>query len=120
LSINERYGLSIVHRDGGIEEGRSAANGQMVALALMGALQAHSPLRGPILMDTPLARLDPAHTENVTRLLPELSKQVVLFIQPGELSAEKAEAILGDKVVCQYRLERVSAHETAVDGGPTT
>lgn len=119
LSINEKYGLAIRHRDGGIEEGRSAANAQMVALALMGALQANSPLRGPIIMDTPLARLDPDHTANVTRTLPEMSPQVILFVQAGELTRERAHEILGDEqIVCEYDLRRISAHETAVDGGP--
>ena len=115
LTINERYGLSIRHRDGGIEEGRSAANAQMVALALMGALQANSPLQGPIVMDTPLARLDPEHTANVTRLLPKMSEQVILLVQAGELSAERAHQLIDDQIVCEYGLRRVSAHETAVD-----
>ncbi|MEM7603194.1 MAG: hypothetical protein AAF357_17510, partial [Verrucomicrobiota bacterium] len=58
LMINDQYGLSIVHSDGKLEDGRSAGAEQVVALALMGALQANAPLSGPIVMDTPFGRLD--------------------------------------------------------------
>ena len=40
------------------EEARSAEAEHVVALALMGALQNNSPLRGLIVVDSPFGRLD--------------------------------------------------------------
>ena len=85
LAINEHYGLTILHKDGRAEDSRSAGAEQVVALALMGALQANAPLRGPIVMDTPFGRLDPQHTANVVKALPTMAEQVVLFVQ-GEIN----------------------------------
>lgn len=58
LRINDQYGLAIIPTDGREEESRSSGAEQVVALALMGALQANAPLRRPIVMDTPFGRLD--------------------------------------------------------------
>ena len=85
LAINDHYGLTIVHTDGRTEDSRSAGAEQIVALALMGALQANAPLRGPIVMDTPFGRLDPQHTANVITALPTMAEQVVIFVQEGEI-----------------------------------
>ncbi len=82
LAINDHYGLTIVHKDGRTEDNRSAGAEQVVALALMGALQANAPLRGPIVMDTPFGRLDPQHTTNVVTALPSmagLSQDLLIF-----------------------------------------
>ena len=115
LVITEQYGLLIRHRDGGIEDGRSASAEQIVALALMGALQANAPLRGPIVMDTPLARLDPYHTANVVTALPAMADQVILLIQEGEISRQRVRELLKDKVVREFDLMKVSARQTRVE-----
>ena len=74
LRINDQYGLAIIHTDGREEEGRSSGAEQVVALALMGALQANAPLRGPIVMDTPFGRLDRRHTANILAALPSMAR----------------------------------------------
>ena len=91
LAINDHYGLTIVHKDGRTEDSRSSGAEQVVALALMGALQANAPLRGPIVMDTPFGRLDPQHTANVVTALPTMAEQVVIFVQEGEIDRATSE-----------------------------
>lgn len=115
LVINDNYGLSIRHREGGIEEGASAAAQQVVALALMGALQANAPLRGPIVMDTPFSRLDPGHKENVMRTLPSMAEQVVLFVQEGEIGRGAVREYLGTNLLREYELIRETAHRTRIE-----
>jgi DNA sulfur modification protein DndD len=117
LSINESYGLTVVHRDGRLVRRRAASTEQVVALALMGAIQANSPLKGPIIMDTPFARLDPYHTAKVVQVVPDMAQQVILLVQEGELRRDEAERLLGGRLVYEFTLHREGAFETSVTGG---
>ena len=108
LTINEGYGLTIMHRDGRAEEARSAGAEHVVALALMGALQHNAPLRGPIVMDSPFGRLDESHTSNVVRTLPKMAEQVVLLVYEAEVGKQQMREILGRHLVREYELERIS------------
>ena len=114
LAINGHYGLTIIHSDGRSEDSRSAGAEQVVALALMGALQANAPLRGPIVMDTPFGRLDPKHTKNVVTALPSMAEQVVLFVQEGEIDRGTVREILGAHLKREYQLDRQTARRTLV------
>lgn len=114
LEINENYGLHIVHKQGGVEEGRSAGAEHVVALALMGALQRNAPFRGPIVMDSPLFRLDPGHKTNVLLALPTLAPQVVLLVHEGEARRERVRELLGDHLVREYELVKLSARRTDI------
>lgn len=114
LAINDHYGLTIVHKDGRAENSRSAGAEQIVALALMGALQANAPLRGPIVMDTPFGRLDPQHTANVVTALPSMAEQVILFIQEGEIDRARVRELLGSQLLSEYQLDKQTARRTLV------
>lgn len=114
LAINENYGLTIIHKDGRAEDSRSAGAEQVVALALMGALQANAPLRGPIVMDTPFGRLDPKHTANVVKALPTMAEQVVLFVQEGEIERATVRELLGGHLLTEYQLDKETARRTRV------
>ncbi|HMC02824.1 MAG TPA: AAA family ATPase [Cellulomonadaceae bacterium] len=114
LSINDHYGLTIIHRDGRAEDSRSAGAEQVVALALMGALQANAPLRGPIVMDTPFGRLDPHHTANVVTTLPSMAEQVILFVQEGEIDRATVRELLGGHLLREYQLDKQTARRTLV------
>lgn len=114
LTINEAYGLTIRHRDGHAEEARSAGAEHIVALALMGALQANAPLRGPIVMDSPFGRLDEKHTANVIQALPQMAEQVVLLVYEAEVGKARMRDLLGSHLKREYELERVSSRRTNV------
>ena len=114
LAINQHYGLTIIHKDGRTEDGRSSGAEQVVALALMGALQANAPLGGPIVMDTPFGRLDPQHTSNVVTALPAMAEQVVLFVQEGEIDRATVRGLLGRHLLREYQLDKKTARRTLV------
>ena len=114
LAINDHYGLTIIHKDGRTEDSRSAGAEQIVALALMGALQANAPLRGPIVMDTPFGRLDPQHTANVVRALPTMAEQVVIFVQEGEIDRAVVRDLLAGHLLREYQLDKQTARRTLV------
>ena len=114
LEINASYGLNILHTDGRSELGRSAGAEHVIALALMGALQQNAPLRGPVVMDSPFARLDPGHTANVVQALPSIAKQVVLLVQEGEVPRSQIRELLGNQLALEYELEKISARRTNI------
>jgi DNA sulfur modification protein DndD len=114
LTINEGYGLTIKHRDGRVEEARSAGAEHVVALALMGALQRNAALRGPIVMDSPFGRLDDKHTSNVIQTLPQMAEQVILLAYEAEVGKDRVRTILGNRLIREYELERVTARRTNI------
>ena len=85
LVINEQYGLRILDEAGGVLRVRSAGAEQIVALTLIGALNECAVRRGPLVMDTPFGRLDEGHRANILRWAPEVSRQVILLVQSGEI-----------------------------------
>lgn len=114
LSINNEYGLTIMHMDGRPEDARSAGAEHVVALALMGALQQNAPLRGPIVMDSPFGRLDDGHTSNVVSGLHKMADQVILLVYEAEVGRGRARQLLGPRLIAEYELERVNSRRTNI------
>jgi len=115
LSINDNYGLTIVHQDGSVIPVRSAGAEHIVALSLMGALQRNAPLRGPIVMDSPFGRLDEVHTTKVVQALPSMADQVMLLVYESELDPGQARNQLEGKLRKEYRIARRSARHSELE-----
>jgi DNA sulfur modification protein DndD len=114
LTINENYGLSIVDRDGRVVSLRSAGAEQIVALSLIDGLNRTSRKRGPIVMDTPLGRLDPRHREAVLSEVPRMAEQVVLLVHEGEISRTGGLRPLAHRVAAAYEIVRVSSSASTI------
>jgi len=87
LEINEQFGLNIITDDGTVlnrAEWRSSGEEQIVALALIGALNRCAQVRAPVFMDTPFGRLDTKHGKKVLTFLPKFSDEVVLLVTDRE------------------------------------
>lgn len=84
LKINENYGLRLVDDNGQIVDHRGAGVAQVVALSLILALSRSASRPSAMVLDTPFARLDDTHRDNILKLLATESKQVILLIQSGE------------------------------------
>lgn len=112
LSINDSYGLTILHEDGKDIPVRSAGAEHVVALCLVGALQNNAPLQGPIIIDSPFGRLDTGHTTNIVRALPDMAQQVMLLVYEDELPAGLARNELKGKLKAEWLLDRRSARHT--------
>lgn len=109
LKINDRYGLSIVHQDQSAEEFRSAGLEHLVAVSLITALQKCAPVKGPVFMDMPFARLDERHFANMIKNLPSIAGQVILLTHSRELDHDRAAEHLGDKLLVERLLVRGSS-----------
>lgn len=114
LSINDDYGLSILHESGALEPHRSAGYEHIVALALVAALQRCAPVHGPIFMDMPFARLDPSHKTQTLKALTDIADQVILLVHDGEVGSKMATSVLGSSLVCERRLTKKTAHHTKI------
>ncbi len=115
LTINDSYGLTIVHQDGSAIPVRSAGAEHIVALSLMGALQRNAPLRGPIVMDSPFGRLDDVHTTKVVQALPSMADQVMLLVYESELDPKQARNDLKGKLRKEYKIVRRSARHSDLE-----
>lgn len=115
LQINENYGLNILHKSGNIVPGRSAGYEHVVALSLIAALHKNSPLQGPIIMDSPFGRLDPTHKRNIVKALPIMADQTMLLVYTDEIDAQLTREALGNSLLAEHRLEKVTSMHTKVE-----
>ncbi|KEQ17846.1 AAA family ATPase [Endozoicomonas numazuensis] len=114
LQINHNYGLSIVDQAGRVLKERSAGAEQVVALSLIDGLNRTARKSGPIVMDTPLGRLDPKHRSNVLKYLPKMADQVVLLVHDGEIDPDKDIQNFADRIGARYQIQRISATESRI------
>ncbi|MCS7242528.1 hypothetical protein, partial [Candidatus Caldatribacterium sp.] len=91
IRVKQDYTVEILDRDGRNCLGSlSAAERELFALSFILALHNLSGFQGPLVIDTPLARLSHEHRENFARVLLEISKhkQIILLLTPAEFSEE--------------------------------
>ena len=118
LRIDGNYYLSIVDGNDRVVRRRSAGADQVVTMSLIGALSRCAVEEGPIVMDTPFARLDTGHRRRILQWTSTLGSQVVLFVQSGEFERERDLRWLDGRVGRSYVLRRVAANSTRIDGEP--
>jgi DNA sulfur modification protein DndD len=83
----------------------SAGEDQIFALALIAAIAKVSGTRVPIVMDTPLARLDTDHRSNVLRYFAaHAGEQVIFLSQPDEVNGEYLR-VIQNRVCKAYHIE---------------
>jgi len=106
LRIGKDFSVDLLDPSGRPRE-TSEGGKQLVALALIGALKQAAVRGGPVVLDSPLARLDLTHRENVLNAwVQALDSQVILFVQSGELTQSDARRIMGRSIAREYRLTR--------------
>lgn len=114
LEINGNYGLSILDHTGNVLKERSAGAEQIVALSLIDGLNKTARKSGPIVMDTPLGRLDPNHRSNVLKYLPKMAEQVVLLVHEGEIDPSRDLSNFAERIGARYQIQRISATESRI------
>ncbi len=105
IRVGPDYKLDVIDRWGmPARPELSAGERQVLSLAFITGMAKEAGEEAPLVMDTPFGRLSRAHRESITRNLPELAPQVVLFVQDEELR-DKARENLADYVGEEYILE---------------
>jgi len=119
IRVNEDFSLHYVDANGQpVGMGNlSAGMKQLVAQALLWGLKDVSGKEAPVVVDTPLARIDRLHQENlITRYYPKAGPQVIVLPTDSELDREKY-ALLKPHVYREYRLVNPEGDHTRVELG---
>jgi DNA sulfur modification protein DndD len=108
LRIGADYEIQLLDTRGKARQ-TSQGGKQLLALSLIGALKQAAVRGGPVVLDSPLGRLDLEHRENVLKnWIPALGGQAVLLVQSGELTREAAESALDGLIGREYQIVRPS------------
>lgn len=111
IRLNEDYSLAVLNSDGSSVDLISAGGNQVLTMAFIGALGAASSSEAPLVMDTPLGRLDLGHRGRILSWLSGLSTQTILFVQSGEFEPERDRALLGTSIGREITIKRDGAAE---------
>ena len=108
MNITEDYTIEPYTKEGKPLSRLSGGYLRLAAYALIGGLQQNVPIKGPLFMDTPAGNLDTANTRNLIQCLPDLSKQVILFIHDKDIKREDVHHYHSDKICREYIIEKIS------------
>lgn len=67
----------------------------------------------PLVMDAPFSNADENHTKNISRILPEVAEQVIMFVMRKDWNY--AEKVMNDKVGAMYKLKKISETNTKLE-----
>ena len=115
LVINENYGLRQVDDTGNVFDHKGAGVAQVIALSLILALARSAALPSALVLDTPFARLDTSHRDNILNFIPSESKQVILLIQSAEEISSNIQQKFMQRVSKEYLITMGSnEHESFI------
>lgn len=87
ITIDDNYSVRVEHAHGyNVINDLSAGEYLILGLSFMSALMTISGFHAPVLIDTPLGKIDDEHREHITRELPKFLKdtQLILLVTPTE------------------------------------
>lgn len=96
IVLGEDYNLRIKTESGlrDVEtQSPSAGQTQIIAYSFIAGLNNYTAREAPVIIDTPLGRLDPIHKDRLISYYPQFSNQVVILYQPSELSQGDTEVM---------------------------
>ena len=103
----ETLDLTYLNKDGEIvtKERLSAGEKQLMVISLLWSLAICSQKKLPVIIDTPLSRLDSAHRESlITTYFPNASEQTIILSTDSEID-EKYYELMQDSVGDRFTLE---------------
>jgi DNA sulfur modification protein DndD len=104
ITLGTDYNLEIIDRYGkGARPELSAGERQVLSLSFIAAMAHVSDEEAPLVMDTPFGRLSSHHRNTITKNLPQLASQMILFVTDEELRDE-ARRNIEPYIGAEYRL----------------
>lgn len=89
IKLGEDYYLEVIDRYGtAARADLSAGERQVLSLSFIVAMAQVSGEEAPLVMDTPFGRLSSDHRNRITKNVPELASQLILFVTDEELRGE--------------------------------
>lgn len=80
------FAMVIIKHNGDVVMNPSSGENHVLAISFLVSLSLNTDSKSTMMMDTPLARLDPTHSANIGALLASLDNQVIFLAQPSELA----------------------------------
>lgn len=97
IRLGDDFSINILRYDGTLLPSHryspSAGASQVAATAMIGGFNKYTTRKAPVFIDTPLARLDPIHKENLLQYYTNISEQVIILPQNDEIDAKEFEII---------------------------
>lgn len=104
ILLDTEYNLEVIDRYGlPARPELSAGERQVLSLSFITAMSRVSEEEAPLVIDTPFGRLSSHHRNSITKELPLLADQLVLFVTDEELR-DQARENLEPKIGLEYRL----------------
>ncbi len=117
IRVDEHFGIHYQDKDGHPLGGANLSAGmkQLAAIALLWALKDVSGKSVPVIVDTPLARIDRQNQENLLRnYFPHVAEQVIVLPTDSELDREKYR-MLSSSIYREYKLVNPHGDQTLVE-----
>ena len=113
VKINEKFGLMFLSNDEQMET--SAAGNLFVALALIDALKDSTGIKGPMIIDTPLGRVDLDGRKRILEEFPRMSDQCIILVHSGEIEeSSNLDDVLSSNVGKYYEIKKISETESTI------
>jgi len=96
LKITENYELRVLTEESSrsiAEQRPSEGQKQIIAYAFIAGLSKYATRNAPVVVDTPIGRLDPTHKNNLLGYYHNFSDQVMILYQPNELEGSDIDRI---------------------------
>jgi len=111
IEITDDYEIRIKTKGGSVrnvwDQDPSAGQSQIIAVSFISALNNFTAREAPVVIDTPIGRLDPIHKEKLIKYFPKIGPQVIILYQPSELNDEDIKPI-SRYINSEYELKRDS------------
>lgn len=105
VSVNEDYHLEVFDRWGlPARRELSAGERQVLSLAFITGMSKVAGEEAPLVMDTPFGRLSSEPRESITKHIPEIPEQLILFVTDEELHSQ-ARKNLEPRIAAEYELQ---------------
>lgn len=110
LEIENDFSVRIVREDGSsrptTQYSPSAGASQIVATAIISGLNNFATRDAPIIIDTPLGRLDPTHKMNVIRHYSQMGRQVIVLYQQSEMNDQDIQ-IINNNIASEWKITSI-------------
>lgn len=110
LEIEDNFEMRVIRKDGTklptYTYSPSAGASQIVATAMIGGLNKFTTRQAPVLIDTPLGRLDPIHRQNLIEYYSQIGPQVIILYQPSELDDGDIE-IIRNNLASEWEIDSI-------------
>lgn len=97
LKIEDDFSMQVVRNDGTelptYKYSPSAGASQIVAISMIAGLNKFATRVAPVVIDTPMGRLDDIHRKNLIQHYSNMSEQIIILYQPSELEDDDIQII---------------------------